>query len=158
MKCFRLVGCLDIGHKKTQRTTPADDMATQTITDWENLTLDLKQRGSCASPLSLQTLSLTTKGNATFTLIREHNFGPLSSSSLAERAQATCFWCSLLFKSGLKPMSCIHLCMVALEVLTPFSLWISPTFLNWFSFTILCRLQASLLLHFLGLLIPSLLY
>ncbi len=36
--------------------TPADDMAPQTITDGGNFTLDLKQRGFCASPLFLQTL------------------------------------------------------------------------------------------------------
>ncbi len=36
--------------------TPADDMAPQTITDCGNFTLDLKQRGFCASPFFLQTL------------------------------------------------------------------------------------------------------
>ncbi len=65
----------------------------------------------------------------------------------------------LLFKSGLtqgmrqlKPLSCIRLCVVVLEALTPaavHSLWISPTFLNEFCFTILSRVRLSLLLvHF----------
>ncbi len=82
-------------------------------------------------------------GNAKFTFIREHNFGPLSSSPvLLSLAQARRFWCCLLFKSGLtqgmrqlKPMSCIRLCVVVLEALTPaavHSLWISPTF--WMGF------------------------
>ncbi len=49
-------------------------------------------------------------------------------------------------------MSCIRLCVVVLEALTPaavHSLWISPTFLNGFCFTILSRVRLSLLLvHF----------
>ncbi len=36
--------------------TPADDMAAQIITDCGNVTLDFKQQGLCASPLSFQTL------------------------------------------------------------------------------------------------------
>ncbi len=52
----------------------------------------------------------------------------------------------------LKPMSCIRLCVVVLEALTPaavHSLWICPTFLNGFCFTILSRVRLSLLLvHF----------
>ncbi len=79
--------------------------------------------------------------------------------SFLSLAQARRFWCCLLFKSGLtqgmrqlKPMSCIRLCVVVLEALTPaavHSLWISPTFLNGFCFTILSRVRLSLLLvHF----------
>ncbi len=53
----------------------------QTITDCGNFTLDLKQRGFCASPtLPPDSGTLISKGNAKFTSIREHNFGPLSSS------------------------------------------------------------------------------
>ncbi len=91
---------------------------------------------------------------------QEHNFGPLSSSPvLFVFSQARRFWRCLLFKSGLtqgmrqlKPMSCIRLCVVVLEALTPaavHSLWISPTFLNGFCFTILSRVRFILLLvHF----------
>ncbi len=79
--------------------------------------------------------------------------------SFLSLAQARRFWRCLLFKSGLtqgmrqlKPMSCIRLCVVVLEALTPaavHSLWISPTFLNGFCFTILSRVRLSLLLvHF----------
>ncbi len=79
--------------------------------------------------------------------------------SFLSLAQAIRFWRCLLFKSGLtqgmrqlKPMSCIRLCVVVLEALTPaavHSLWISPTFLNGFCFTILSRVRLSLLLvHF----------
>ncbi len=69
--------------------------------------------------------------------------------SFLSLAQARRFWRCLLFKSGLtqgmrqlKPMSCIRLCVMVLEALTPaavHSLWISPTFLNGFCFTILSR-------------------
>ncbi len=49
-------------------------------------------------------------------------------------------------------LSCIRLCVVVLEALTPaavHSLWISPTFLNGFCFTILSRVRLSpLLVHF----------
>ncbi len=79
--------------------------------------------------------------------------------SFLSLAQARRFWRCLLFKSGLtqgmrqlKPMSCIRLCVVVLEALTPaavHSLWISPTFLNGFCFTILSRVRVCLLLvHF----------
>ncbi len=79
--------------------------------------------------------------------------------SFLSLAQARRFWRCLLFKSGLtqgmrqlKLMSCIRLCIVVLEALTPaavHSLWISPTFLNGFWFTILSRVRLSLsLVHF----------
>ncbi len=42
--------------KKHNGPTPADDIATQTITDCVNLTLDFKQLGLWASPPFLQTL------------------------------------------------------------------------------------------------------
>ncbi len=59
MKCsktswYTTVLTLDL--RKHSGPTPADDMAPQTITDCGNFTLDLKQRGFCASPLFLQTL------------------------------------------------------------------------------------------------------
>ncbi len=92
--------------------------------------------------------------------IREHNFGPLSSSPvLFVFSPGETLLTLSLFKSGLtqgmwqlKPMSCIRLCVVVLEALTPAAvhfLWISPTFLNGFCFTILSRVRLSLLLvHF----------
>ncbi len=86
MKCSKTswyTAVLTLDLRKHSGPTPADDMAPQTITDCGNFTLDLKQRGFCASPLFLQTSSsgtLISKGNAKFTFIREHNFGPLSSS------------------------------------------------------------------------------
>ncbi len=122
----------------------------------------------CLSSLPPDSGTLISKGNAKFTFIREHNFGPLSRSPvLLSLAQARRFWRCLLFKSGLtqgmwqlKPMSCIRLCVVVLEALTPaavHSLWISPTFLNGFCFTILSRVLLSLLLvHFFYHSFPSL--
>ncbi len=84
MKCSKTswyTAVLTLDLRKHSGPTPADYMAPQTITDCGNFTLDLKQRGFCASPLFLQTLGpLISKGNAKFTFIREHNFGPLSSS------------------------------------------------------------------------------
>ncbi len=164
MKCsktswYTAVLALDL--RKHSGPTPADDMAPQTITDCGNFTLDLKQRGFCASPLFLQTLgpwfpkemqNLLSSENITL----DHSAAVQSFLSLA---QARRFWRCLLFKSGLtqgmrqlKPMSCIRLCVVVLEALTPaavHSLWISPTFLNGFCFTILSRVRLSLLLvHF----------
>ncbi len=76
--------------------------------------------------------------------------------SFLSLAQARRFWRCLLFKSGLtqgmrqlKPMSCIRLCVVVLGPAAVHSLWISPTFLNGFCFTILSRVWLSLLLvHF----------
>ncbi len=122
---------LTLDLRKHSGPTPADDMAAQTITDCWNFTLDLKQRGFCASPLFLQTENITL----------DHSAAVQSFLSLA---QARRVWCCLLFKSGLtqgmrqlKPMSCIHLCVVVLEAPTPaavHSLWISPTFLNGFFF------------------------
>ncbi len=164
MKCSKTswyTAVLTLDLRKHSGPTPADDMAPQTITDCGNFTLDLKQRGFCASPLFLQTLgpwfpkemqNLLSSENITL----DHSAAVQSFLSLA---QARCFWRCLLFKSGLtqgmrqlKPMSCIRLCVVVLEALTPaavHSLWISPTFLNGFCFTILSRVRLSLLLiHF----------
>ncbi len=59
MKCSKTswyTAVLTLDLRKHSGPTPADDMAPQTITDCGNFTLDLKQRGFCASPLFLQTL------------------------------------------------------------------------------------------------------
>ncbi len=82
MKCSKTswyAAVLTLDLRKHSGPTPADDMASQTITDCGNFTLDLKQRGFCAS-LPPDSGTLISKGNAKFTFIREHNFGPLSSS------------------------------------------------------------------------------
>ncbi len=164
MKCSKTswyTAVLTLDLRKHSGPTPADDMAPQTITDCGNFTLDLKQRGFCASPLFLQTLGpwfpkemQNLLSSESITL--DHSAAVQSFLSLA---QARRFWRCLLFKSGLtqgmrqlKPMSCIRLCVVVLEALTPaavHALWISPTFLNGFCFTILSRVRLSLLLvHF----------
>ncbi len=132
-----------------------------TVCSCQVLLENLKQRGFCASPLFLQTLgpwfpkemqNLLSSENITL----DHSAAVQSFLSLAQTRR---FWRCLLFKSGLtqgmrqlKPMSCIRLCVVVLEALTPaavHSLWISPTFLNGLCFTILSRVRLSLLLvHF----------
>ncbi len=53
---FLVNGCSDIGFKKHNGPTPADDIVPQIITDCGNLTLDFKQLGLWASPPFLQTL------------------------------------------------------------------------------------------------------
>ncbi len=129
MKCSKTswyTAVLTLDLRKHSGPTPADDMAPQTITDCGNVTLDLKQRGFCASPLFLQTLGpwfpkemLNLLSSENITL--DHSAAVQSFLSLA---QARRFWCCLLFKSGLtqgmrqlKPMSCIRLCVVVLEAL-----------------------------------------
>ncbi len=127
MKCSKTswyTAVLTLDLRKHSGPTPSDDMAPQTITDCGNFTLDLKQRGFCASPLFLQTLgpwfpkemqNLLSSENITL----DHSAAVQSFLSLA---QARRFWRCLLFKSGLtqgmrqlKPMSCIRLCVVVLE-------------------------------------------
>ncbi len=54
---------------------------TQTITDWGNFTLDLKQTWIlCLSSLPPELWDPDFQRKCKFTFIREHNFGPLSSS------------------------------------------------------------------------------
>ncbi len=127
MKCSKTswyTAVLTLDLRKHSGPTPADDMAPQTITDCGNFTLDLKQRGFCASPLFLQTLgpwfpkemqNLLSSENITL----DHSAAVQSFLSLA---QARRFWRCLLFKSGLtqgmrqlKPMSCIRLCVVVVR-------------------------------------------
>ncbi len=144
MKCSKTswyTAVLTLDLRKHSGPTPADDMAPQTITDCGNFTLDLKQRGFCASPLFLQTLgpwfpkemqNLLSSENITL----DHSAAVQSFLSLA---QARRFWRCLLFKSGLtqgmrqlKPMSCIRLCVV---VLGPAALFVNlPHIFEWVLF------------------------
>ncbi len=59
MKCSKISwqkGAVTLVYKKHNGPTPADDIATQIITDCGNLTLDFKQLGLWAFPPFLQTL------------------------------------------------------------------------------------------------------
>ncbi len=112
---------LTLDLRKHSGPTPADYMAPQTITDCGNFTLDLKQRGFCASPLFLQTLGPWFPKEMQ-NLLSSENITLDHSAAVQSRR----FWRCLLFKSGLtqgmrqlKPMSCICLCVVVLEALTP---------------------------------------
>ncbi len=153
---IRPVLTLDL--RKHSGPTPADDMAPQPSLTVD-FTLDLKQRGFCASPLFLQTLGpWFPKEMQNWTFIREHNFGPLSSSpvlfvfSPGETLLTLSVvqeWLDTRNATAENPCLAIRLCVVVLEALTPaavHSLWISPTFLNGFCFTILSRVRLSLLL------------
>ncbi len=161
LKNFLVYGCVDLGPQKTLWTNTSRWHGTPNHHWlWKLYTGPQATWILCLSSLPPDSGTLISKGNAKCTFIREHNFGPLSSSPvLLSLAQARRFWRCLLFKSGLtqgmrqlKPMSCIRLCVVVLEALTPaavHSLWISPTCLNGFCFTILSRVRLSLLLvHF----------
>ncbi len=98
----------------------------------------------CLSSLPPDSGTLISRGNAKFTFIREHNFGPLSSSPVlfVFSPGETLLTLSVVqdLTQGLtqgmrqlKPMSCIRLCVVVLEALTPaavHSLWIFFLFHN----------------------------
>ncbi len=104
MKCSKTswyTAVLTLDLRKHSGPAPADDMAPQTITDCGNFTVDLKQRGLCASPLFLQTLwpwfpkemqNWLSSENITL----DHSAAVQSFLSLA---QARRFWRCLLFKS-----------------------------------------------------------
>ncbi len=164
MKCSKTswyTAVVDLGPQKTQWTKhqqmtwhPKPSLTVETL-HWTSSNVD-----SVLLLSSSDSGTLISKGNAKFTssenITLDHSAAVQSFLSLA---QARRFWRCLLFKSGLtqgmrqlKPMSCIRLCVVVLEALTPaavHSLWISPTFLNGFCFTILSRVRLSLLLvHF----------
>ncbi len=66
--------------KKHNGPTPADDIASQIITDCGNLILDFKQLGLWASPPFLQTRNLVSKWNTKLALIWKEDFGPLGNS------------------------------------------------------------------------------
>ncbi len=150
MKCSKTswyTAVLTLDPRKHSGPTPADGTPNHHWL-WKLYTGPQATWILCLSSLPPDSGTLIYKGNAKFTFIREHNFGPLSSSPvLLSLAQARRFWRCLLFKSGLtqgmrqlKPMSCIRLCVVVLEALTPaavYSLWISPTFLNGSRFKVL---------------------
>ncbi len=158
---FLVYGCVDLGPQKTQWTntrrwhgTPNHHWL------WKLYTGPQATWILCLSSRPPDSGTLISKGNAKCTFIREHNFGPLSSSPVlfVFSPGETLLTLSVVQewldtrKRQLKPMSCIRLCVVVLEALTPaavHSLWISPTFLNGFCFTILSRVRLSLLLvHF----------
>ncbi len=164
MKCSKTSwynGCVDLGPQKTQWTNTSRWHGTPNHHWlWKLYTGPQATWILCLSSLPPDSGTLISKGNAKFTssenITLDHSAAVQSFLSLA---QARRFWRCLLFKSGLtqgmrqlKPMSCIRLCVVVLEALTPaavHSLWISPTFLNGFCFTILSRVRLSLLLvHF----------
>ncbi len=79
-KCL-VNGCNNIGFKKHNGPTPADDIAPQIITDCGNLTLDFKQLGLWASPPFLQTLGPWFPNEIqNFALVWKEDFGPLGNS------------------------------------------------------------------------------
>ncbi len=83
MKCSKTswyTAVLTMDLRKHSGPTPADDMAPQTITDWKLYTGPQATWILCLSSLPPDSGTLISKGNAKLTLIREHNFGPLSSS------------------------------------------------------------------------------
>ncbi len=99
MKCSKTswyTAVLTLDLRKHSGPTPADYMAPQTITDCGNFTLDLKQRGFCASPLFLQTLGPWFPKEMQ-NLLSSENITLDHSAAVQSRR----FWRCLLFKSGL---------------------------------------------------------
>ncbi len=126
-------------YKKHNGPTPADDIASQIITDCGNLTLDIKQLGLWASPSFLQTL------------------GPWFPNEIqnllsSEKRTLDCCLVLLLLSPGMMPLMTTVAKFLdtsvcgALDALTPasvHSLWSSPKFLNRFCLTNLIRLWFS---------------
>ncbi len=163
MKCSKTswyTAVLTLDLRKHSGPTPADDMAPQTITDCGNFTLDLKTRGFCASPLVLQTLGPWFPKEMQNLLLSEHNFGPLSSSPVlfVFSPGETLLTLSVVqerldTRNATAETHVLHKSVSSGSWSTDSScsplLWISPTFLNGFCFTILSRVRLSLLLvHF----------
>ncbi len=155
---FLVHGCVDLGPQKTQWTNTSRWHGTPNHHWlWKLYTGPQATWILCLSSLPPDSGTLISKGNAKFTFIRERLDHSAAAQSFLSLAQTRRFWRCLLFKSGLtrgmqqlKPMSCIRLCVVVLEALTPaavHSLWISPTFLNGFCCTILSRVRLCFCLY-----------
>ncbi len=135
-------GCSDIGFQKHNGPTPADDIASQIITDCGNLTLDFKQLGLWASSPFLQTLGPWFPNEIQNLLSSEKRTLDhwATVQFFFSLAQVRRLW------RQLQPNSLTRLCVVARDALTPASvqsLWSSPKLFNTFYLTILIRLQFS---------------
>ncbi len=93
---------LTVDFRKHSGPTPADDMAAQIITDCGNFTLDLKQRGFCASPLFLQTLGPWFPNEMLNSLSSEKKTLDhwATVQFFFSLAQVRCFWRCFCFRSG----------------------------------------------------------
>ncbi len=89
--------------RKHSGPTPADDMATQIITDCENFTLDFKQHGFCVSPHFLQTLGPWFPNERQNLLSSEKRTLDhwATVQFFFSLAQVRCFWWCFCFRSGL---------------------------------------------------------
>ncbi len=117
--------------------------------------LDFMQLGLWASPPFLQTLGPWFPNGIQNLLSSEKRTLDhwATVQFFFSLAQVRRLWRCLWFRSGLtrgirqlQPNSLTHLCVVALDALTPasvYSLWSSPKFLNRFCLTILIRLRFS---------------
>ncbi len=81
LKNFLVYGCVDLGPQKTQWTNTSRWHGTPNHHWlWKLYTGPQATWILCLSSLPPDSGTLISKGNAKFTFIREHNFGPLSSS------------------------------------------------------------------------------
>ncbi len=80
LKLPGITAVLTLDLRKRSGPTPADDMAPQPSLTVETLHWTSATWILCLSSLPPDSGTLISKGNAKFTFIREHNFGPLSSS------------------------------------------------------------------------------
>ncbi len=131
---------LTVDFRKHSGPTPADDMASQIITDCGNFTLDFKQHGFCASPLFLQTLGPWFPNEMQNLLSSEkRTLDHWATVQLFfSLAQVRCFWLCFCFRSGLEALgSSVH------------SLWSYPMCLNQLCLTVFSSLLPSLLLVYI---------
>ncbi len=124
MKCSKTSwynGCVDLGPQKTQWTNtsrlqwhPKPSLTVETL-HWTSSNVD-------SVPLlsSSRLWDPDFQRNAKFTFIREHNFGPLSSSPVETLLMLSVVqeWLDTRNATA-ETHVCIRLCVVVLEALTP---------------------------------------
>ncbi len=97
------MAALTVDFIKHSGSTPADNMAAQTITDCGNFTLDFNQHGFCASPLFFQTLGSwfpNEMQNLLWSKKRTLDHWA-KVQFIFSLAQIRCFWRCFCFRSGL---------------------------------------------------------
>ncbi len=125
-------------------------MAAQIITDCGNFTLDFKQHGFCASPLSLQTLGPWFRNEMQNVLLSEkRTLDHWTSPVLFLLSPGKMLLTIYVSEVAWLPFSWRCLSVVTLYALTPasvHSLWSSPNCLNRLCLTVFSSLRSSLLL------------
>lgn len=140
----RQTAALILGFIKHSGPAPADDIATQIITDSGNFTLDFKNLGFCAFALFLQTRAKLQIAKGFWT-----NNNPAPNHLYPGRMLLLLFLAREWFDMRTFTLYCLCLCVMDLDALTPasvHSLWGSPKFLNQLLTILQSRLMSSLLI------------